>query len=253
VVRAAAAAGGPAPARALHPLADALLVGTSLCAAADVPAAVRELVFGRVKVCGLTRPADAAAAWAAGATHGGLVFAPGSPRRVDRPTAARVRAAAPLRWVGVFVNEEPAAIAALARELDLAAVQLHGAETAETIAALKPLLPAGCEVWKALRVRDAAAPAPPAGADRLLLDAYDPARPGGTGAVFDWDVARAHPERPALVLAGGLTPANAAAAATVGAWALDVSSGLEDAPGVKSPAKTEAFFAALRGSGRLDA
>ncbi|HEY3359723.1 MAG TPA: bifunctional indole-3-glycerol-phosphate synthase TrpC/phosphoribosylanthranilate isomerase TrpF [Polyangia bacterium] len=241
---------GHADARGLAPLADALLVGSALCAAPDVPAAVRELVFGRVKVCGLTRPADAAAAWAAGATHGGLVFAPGSKRQVDGATAARVRAAAPLRWVGVFVDAPAATIAAHAHALGLAAVQLHGDEPPAAVAALKPLLPPGCEVWKAVRVRDRAPRRAETGADRLLLDTWQPGAPGGTGRAFDWEVVRAHPERGDLVVAGGLGRDNAAAADALGVWALDASSGLEEAPGVKSAARMEAFFAALRGPGR---
>ena len=218
---------------ALRRLVDALLVGTALCERPDSDTAVRELVFGRVKVCGLTRPEDAALAWASGATHGGLVFFSGSKRRVTVADAARVRAAAPLRWVGVFVDEEPAVVAERARALELAAVQLHGEET-----------PAADRVP---RVDET-------GADRVLVDGWDATERGGTGRTFDWDLVRRHPDRARLVVAGGLSAENAAAAVALGCFALDTSSGLEDgAPGVKSRSRMDAFFAVLRGPGRSEA
>jgi len=88
------------------------------------------------------------------------------------------------------------------------------------------------------------------GADRLLLDSYRPDAHGGTGTRFDWSVAANHPDLERVVLAGGLSAENAVIACAVGATLLDVSSGVEDAPGIKSLAKLEAFFAALRGTGR---
>jgi indole-3-glycerol phosphate synthase/phosphoribosylanthranilate isomerase len=234
----------------LRPLVDAFLVGTSLVRAPDVGAAARALVHGRVKVCGLTTPDGARAARDAGASFGGLIFAPGSPRRVTLDAAADLAAAAPLAWVGVFVDAPPEEVAAAAHRLGLAAVQLHGAEDRAYVAALRPRLPAGCAVWKAARVRDRVPRRAETGADRLLLDTWQPDREGGTGARFDWALLRDHPERAELILAGGLAPDNAAAADRLGAWALDVNSGVEDAPGVKSPSLLRAFFAALRGYGR---
>ena len=227
----------------LRDLVDAFLVGTSLVVRDDVPRAVRELIAGRFKVCGLTRPEDAAAAWKAGATWGGLIFAPESPRCVDLETANRVRAAAPLNWVGVFVNADPDEIARTARELGLAAVQLHGEESAEAVRALD----VPCEVWKAVRVQDRVPTLAETGADRLSLDAFSPEARGGTGKRFDWRLPAEHPERERLVLGGGLDPDNVAEADALGVWALDVNSGVEEAPGIKSPAKLEALLAALRG------
>jgi phosphoribosylanthranilate isomerase len=88
------------------------------------------------------------------------------------------------------------------------------------------------------------------GADRLLLDAYRPDARGGTGARFDWSLAASHPDLERVVLAGGLSPENAVIADAVGAGLLDVSSGVEESPGIKSHAKLGAFFASLRGTGR---
>lgn len=237
---------------ALRDRADAFLVGTSLMRERDLEAATRRLIFGEVKVCGLTRAEDARTAWESGATWGGLVFAAESPRCVDVERARTVRASAPLRWVGVFVNENPAEVADVARGLGLDAVQLHGDESADDVAATRSKLPDGCEIWKAVRVgRDAPVPRlDDTGADRLLLDAYCPDARGGTGTRFDWSVAASHPDLDSVVLAGGLSPDNAVIAGAVGAALLDVSSGVEEAPGIKSPAKLEAFFASLRGTGR---
>ena len=174
------------------------------------------------------------------------MFAAASRRRVEPAEAAAVGAAAPLELVGVFVNENVARIASHAAALDLAAVQLHGDESREDVATLRRLLPASCAIWKAAPGR---APLPlreSFGADRVLLDGAAP----GSGRVFDWGLLDAYPETREAVLAGGLDPENACAADRLGAWALDVSSGVEEAPGRKSDARLAAFLAALRGQGR---
>ncbi|MDX1387558.1 MAG: bifunctional indole-3-glycerol-phosphate synthase TrpC/phosphoribosylanthranilate isomerase TrpF [Acidobacteriota bacterium] len=237
---------------ALRRHADAFLVGTSLMREPDLDHAIRRLVFGDVKVCGLARPKDARAAWNAGATWGGLVFAAESPRYIDVDAAHDVREAAPLWWAGVFVNERPERIGAIARTLELAAVQLHGEEEPGAIAAVRDAIPDGCEIWKAVRVRDGGSVPrlSETGADRLLLDAFDPRARGGTGASFEWAVASRHPDRRELVMAGGLDPRNAVIADAVGVGMLDVNSGVEDAPGIKNRDRLDAFFAALRGTGR---
>lgn len=236
---------------------DAFLVGTSLMREPSVEAAIRRLVFGRAKVCGLTRPEDAAQAWRSGALYGGLIFAQGSPRRLASVQAARaVMGGAPLAWVGVFANASPDAVAEAAHTLGLAAVQLHGEETAAQVAAVRRGVPGGTEVWKAVRVRDSI-PAPDGpealGADRLVLDTYRAGARGGTGEVFDWGLLEGIDAagRERMVLAGGLGPANAAAADTLGCWALDVNSGVESAPGVKDAARVDRFFLALRGTAAM--
>ena len=228
--------------------ANAFLVGTTLMRAADPGVAARELVFGRVKVCGITSPEDARLAWEAGAVVGGLVFAAGSPRAVGEAEAARIAAGSPLPLAGVFVNEATARIAALARRLALAAVQLHGDETPDDVAALRPRLPAGCEIWKAVRVRDGIAipRAAGTGADRILLDAWSAGTRGGTGVAFDWGRLADYPDRAHAILAGGIGPENAAAASGIGCWAIDAASGTESAPGVKDAGRMGRLFGALR-------
>jgi indole-3-glycerol phosphate synthase/phosphoribosylanthranilate isomerase len=224
----------------LRPHADAFLVGSALMGAPDLDRAVRDLVYGRTKICGLTSAGDAARACEAGATHGGLMFAPGSPRRISASRAREVSAAAPLSWVGVFADQSPEEIAAAADDLKLDAVQLHGNETTEHAAAVRRQVPAATAVWKAERIRSAI-PARQQ-ADRLVLDGWAAGQLGGTGQTFDWSLLDGHPERTEAVLAGGLRAGNVAAAAALETWALDTSSGVESAPGRKDAGLLRDFF-----------
>jgi len=237
----------------LASLVDGFLVGGSLMRAAELPQAVRRLVYGVTKVCGLTRLEDASAAWMAGATHGGMIFAPESPRRISGTTALELRDIAPLDWVGVFVNERPARIAALADRLRLAAVQLHGEEDPASVAELRRSLDARTEIWKAVRVRDQIPTLESTGADRVLVDTWRSGKRGGTGQRLDWTLVRDHPQVDRMILSGGLTPEVAAEAAQLGVWGLDVNSGVETRPGVKSAERLRAFFTARRGPGRQEA
>jgi indole-3-glycerol phosphate synthase/phosphoribosylanthranilate isomerase len=229
----------------LAPYADAFLVGSSLMRAQDPALAARALAYGRVKVCGLTDPDDAKLAAAAGASYAGLIMVPNTPRAVGRAQAEKVAAAAGIPAVGVFRNEKPAVVADTARALGLAAVQLHGEEDAAYIRALRPLLPEGTEVWGVAAVGPDL-PEPRLGADRTLFDTKADGRSGGTGIAFDWNRIGGRSDLGQGIVAGGLGPDNAAQAAKLGAYALDVSSGVESAPGRKDPYKMQAFFDALR-------
>jgi len=228
----------------LRPHADAFLVGSALMGAPDLDRAVRELVYGRTKICGLTSAEDAARAFEAGATHGGLMFAAGSPRRISASEARQVSAGAPLSWVGVFADQAPEEIAAAATDLRLDAVQLHGHETADQTASVRRQVPAATAVWKAERVQERIPER--GGADRLLLDGWTAGRLGGTGRTFDWSLLEHFPERAEVILAGGLRASNVAAAAALDTWALDASSGVESAPGRKDPGLLRDFFTQRR-------
>jgi len=207
----------------------------------------------KIKICGVTRPDDAAQVITAGVDFIGLNFWPRSKRYVapDRAlaiaTAARAAGAAQL--VGVFVNAPPAEIAQVSRELSLDVIQLHGDETPEDVVIVAQAT--RCPVWKAIAVGR------PSDLDRLdawpvdaiLVDAPTAAR-GGAGKVFDWTLARearrVYPAR-RFVLAGGLGPKNVGAALVeLAPWAVDVASGVESAPGVKDPAKVAAFVSIVR-------
>ena len=227
---------------------DAFLVGSSLVRSERPREAARALAFSRVKVCGLTDAEDVEFAADAGAAYGGLVMVPGTPRAVRpfraEPLAARA-AEKQLPLVGVFRDELVERVEDAARALKLHAVQLHGREDQDYIDALRPLLPDGCEIWAAGPVGEEVRTVP-AGADRTLFDTSINGRSGGTGRTFDWRRLEGRPDLMTGVLAGGLRPSNARAASRVGAWALDVSSGVESAPGRKDPEKIGAFFHALR-------
>lgn len=227
---------------------DAFLVGTSLMEASDLDRAVRELIFGRVKICGLTTTEAAESAWRAGACFGGLMLWPGSKRHI-RVEAARALREIPLSWVGVFVDAEIDEIAAAAETLSLSALQLHGHEDAGYVAALRGRT-GRVSIWKAQRVGDPDGRALLHNADRLLLDSWVADARGGTGQRFDWNVVRARPDRDTLILSGGITPDNAPEADALGVWALDLSSGVESMPGHKDERLVAKLFDALRGSGR---
>jgi indole-3-glycerol phosphate synthase / phosphoribosylanthranilate isomerase len=236
----------------LAPLVDAFLVGSSLMAQTDIAGAARRLVYGRVKVCGLTRPQDIDAARRLGASFGGLIFAEGSPRRLPREQAVALAAVADMPLVGVFRDAPVEQVVDIAATLGLAAVQLHGSEDEAYIEALRPMLPDGCEIWTALPVASDGDPGPSFG-DRPLFDTKSEGLFGGTGRSFDWNLVQARDDFPSAILAGGLGPENIAAAARMDAWALDVNSGVEDAPGIKSADKLAALFEALRPAVRGEA
>ena len=225
---------------------DAFLIGGSLMKEGRLDLAVRHLVFGRVKICGLSSQEDAAAAYEAGASYGGLIFAEESPRKIDEKSARNIAESASLPLVGVFVNERAENTARLARDLGLAAVQLHGDEDSEYIKEIRQLLPDACEIWKAQPVCDSL-PALPPGADRLLLDASDASTRGGTGRVFNWHILNECADRSRIVLAGGIGPDNVREAAALGCFAVDVNSCVESERGKKDYEKIAKLFDTIRG------
>ncbi len=207
----------------------------------------------RVKICGITREEDALVALEAGAHALGLVFYPGSPRYVD-PSRARglVMGTPPLvSWVGVFVDEPGERVVSLARHIGLDTLQLHGAEPPDVCRAC---LEEGFRVVKALRVateRDLEGWEAYRGVvSALLLDTKVPGAYGGTGETFPWELARRVRGIP-VILAGGLTPEKVAQAVEVARpWGVDVSSGVEVAPGIKDPEKVRSFVTNAMKGGR---
>ncbi|MGA0919807.1 MAG: bifunctional indole-3-glycerol-phosphate synthase TrpC/phosphoribosylanthranilate isomerase TrpF [Gemmatimonadaceae bacterium] len=230
--------------RELAPFVDAFLIGSSLMRESDIALATRRLCVGMTKVCGLTRPEDAVAAYQAGATHGGVIFAARSPRCVTLEQAATVRAAAPLIGVGVFVDAPPEQILTAVDRLALGAVQLSGDESPAMVRALRAALPPTVEVWKALHVQDTLPDTAAYPVDRILLDTFAPGQHGGTGRRFDWSLLAEHPDRDRIVLAGGISPENVGEAVATGVGAIDVNSGVEQAPGIKDAAKLRHLFLA---------
>ena len=205
------------------------------------------LMLTKVKICGITRMEDALAAAAAGADALGFMFYEASPRRVAYEVAAGIIRELPpfLARVGVFVNPSLDEVRRAIEECRIDTLQFHGEETPEFCAQF------GLRVIKAFRVRDAESlSALPAyvGAT-CLLDSFVPGQHGGTGATFNWELAAQTVQvGRRVLLAGGLTPENAAEAVRrVRPYGLDVSSGVEAKPGVKDAAKVRAFIAAAKG------
>lgn len=227
--------------RELRQFANGFLIGSALMGEADLDAAVRSVILGENKVCGLTRPQDALAAYQAGAVYGGLIFAPGSPRAISSAQARTVMSGAPLRYVGVFRDAPQHEIVALATELGLYAVQLHGNETQPFIDALRQALPPQVAIWKALSVSDHVPDRHYQHVDRYVFDQGA----GGTGQCFDWSLLAGQVLNN-VILAGGLRPDNCADAVKTGCAGLDFNSGVESAPGIKDSTKIAAVFATLR-------
>jgi phosphoribosylanthranilate isomerase len=206
----------------------------------------------RVKICGLTRPVDAAAATEAGAAFLGVVFA-GGPRLVTPAQAAEVAAAADgVPVFGVYGSQSVEEILRTSRAAGLSGAQLHGPYPRAAAARLRT---EGLQVWRVVRIAtpddlDALAAAVP-DADAVLVESHVPHALGGAGVSLDLAVAREARARLAgttMVLAGGLTPETVAeAAALVRPEVVDVSSGVEYLPGIKDPDKIARFLEALFG------
>jgi phosphoribosylanthranilate isomerase len=212
-----------------------------------------------IKICGTTNLDDALASIDAGADALGFIFA-ASPRRITPESAAAINAVLPphIDKVGVVVNETPRALAALASQTGVTALQLHGDESPEQLREFRRALP-GRKIIKVLQVRELVV-APDIlnplldardSYDFLLLDSGSPTVRGGTGVPFDWNAAlsiveRVKPIAP-VVIGGGLNSNNVADAIRLfNPWGVEVVSAVELAPGKKDPAKLRAFIAAAR-------
>ena len=199
-----------------------------------------------VKICGICRLEDARCAVALGASAIGFVFWPDSPRYVDPDRARSIAATLPdgVDAVGVFVNQPPAEVAEIAGIVRLDAIQLHGDERVEDYDGMPEA------IIKAVAIADEVEPSlverlPPG--ITVLLDAHDPIRRGGTGRTIDWTIAAAIAGRRNTILSGGLDPSNVAEAiARVRPTMVDVSSGVEAAPGRKDRDKLRDFFRAVQ-------
>ncbi len=206
----------------------------------------------RIKICGITRPGDALAAIESGADALGLMFYAPSSRAVSLEQARDIAAVVPpfVTLTGVFVDAPAETVEMLSRELSLGLLQFHGDESPQYCAAF------GRPWIKALRCRPgidlAQACSDYRGAHGLLLDAWQEGVPGGTGKTFDWRMVP--PDLPLpVVLAGGLNDGNVGEAiAAMRPWAVDISGGVESAPGEKDAQKIHRFTAAVRAADRTN-
>jgi len=207
-----------------------------------------------VKICGLTGPQDVVAAADAGARYVGFVFFPKSPRNVSVQQAKALAAEVPfgVAKVALTVNADDALLDEITQNVAIDILQLHGSESVERVAQIKART--GLPVMKAIGISDAEDLQKIVDygrvADMLLVDAKPPKNadlPGGNGLAFDWRLLAGRKWAVPWMLAGGLTPDNVQQAIQLtGARQVDVSSGVESAPGVKDPAKVAAFVSAAQ-------
>jgi phosphoribosylanthranilate isomerase len=195
----------------------------------------------RIKFCGVTRPQDLEVAAEVGVDAVGFVLWPNSPRGVGLDRTAELVALLPrtIMPVGVFVQPTREEVLKAINVARLRAVQVHGMDDVTVLGELP------CELWVAMSLRDDFSRVPPRAT--ILLDAHDPERFGGTGRTIDWDAARAICLKRRVMLAGGLTPENVGEAIRrAQPHGVDVSSGIEEHPGIKDPRKMRAFARAVR-------
>lgn len=242
----------------LSPLVDGFLVGSALMAQDDLNAAVSQLVYGKVKVCGVSSVEQAALIAQFPVSYMGLIFAHFSKRHVSLATAIDIVTQHKHQYVGVFVNASIEQVLDHADQLNLAAVQLHGSEDISYINALRQRLNDKIKIFKAVSV-DAHNPTSfnadidsyndlleANTLDYLLLDTKVNDQSGGTGQSFNWQVFEDSPIKHKLILAGGLNADNVLKASQTKVAMLDVNSGAEIGPAQKSKSKLQAIFAAIR-------
>lgn len=206
----------------------------------------------RIKVCGTTSKKDADNAVKLGVDALGFIFFPKSKRNVEPEVAADIIATLPpfIDRVGVFVNEPIAKVVSIAEKCSLSIVQLHGNESAEYCDELSKEIPY-CQIFKAFRVGEETKPEEfiqyAVSVDGFLLDTYVKGVEGGTGETFDWSIIESLKLGKPFLLAGGLTPENITdALSTVVPFAVDINSGVEDAPGKKNAQKLAKLVAQVR-------
>ena len=246
--------------RELAPAVDGFLVGSSIMAMDnnvynDIDLACRKLIFGNNKVCGITAPEYAIAAVESGARYGGLIFAEKSPRCITKEQALNIISVSSnkklhLEYVGVFVNHKRCDIVDLVKSLNLTAVQLHGNEDEAYIADLKSKLEdnncSSCQIWQASPVLNSV-PELSVNVTQHVLDGKSP----GSGQSFDWQLlADSEQDLSNSLLAGGLNGDNInlalAQLTNLDLLGLDLNSGVETSPGIKSSEKLIQVFAQIR-------
>lgn len=232
--------------RRLAPLVDGFLVGSSVMAEQDIALAVKKLVYGTVKVCGITNQDNAQYVSDCGALYAGLIFHPKSKRFISLNDATTLVSAVTFNYVGVFVDASIEVVVKTAVTLALQAVQLHGSEDQAYINTLRAALPKTCQIWKALGVETTIPSMNFDNIDKFLLDCKIGEQSGGTGQVFDWRLLDQIENKTQVILAGGLNPSNITEAANTKVFGLDINSGVEQLSGLKDPEKIKHAFEQLR-------
>ncbi|MBS0288109.1 MAG: bifunctional indole-3-glycerol-phosphate synthase TrpC/phosphoribosylanthranilate isomerase TrpF [Proteobacteria bacterium] len=225
----------------LKPYAQGFLIGSSLSKSPALNHTLKDLRFGPIKICGLTRQEDVNLASTLGATYGGLIFVPSSLRKVTFMQAKKI-VQGKLKFVGVFANQPPEEVANIAKGLKLFAVQLHGQEDAEYINALYQKLGQSSQIWQAIDGNLPLLQTLPPFVDKLIVDN----KGGGTGQTFAWDKLNNSPLKNNMILAGGISSENILKAKSYGMYGMDINSGVELAPGIKDAQKLTKLFQLLK-------
>lgn len=225
--------------QALCPYTKNFLIGSALSQSEQPDIKVREIVFGFIKICGLTTMEDARLSYDLGASMGGLNFVPSSPRTLTLAQAQKLTVV-PLQWVGVFQNQSIEDITRIASSVQLAAVQLHGDETVEMIRALKSNLRSGVKIIKAITCQQLDLLDSP-DIDVFILDSTHNNQFGGTGLAVTLNQAiTKHADK--IILAGGIGPSNIATKLKHRFKGFDINSRVETAPGIKDANLLKQFF-----------
>ncbi len=230
----------------LKPYVDGFLIGTALNQATRPDLKLRELLFGHVKICGLTSQEAAIDAYQQGALYGGLNFIPTSKRVISKEQALKIQQSAPLAYVAVFADQSIEYIVDIVNALSLHIVQLHGYETQECINALRKKLPIACQLWKAINGHQPLPKKLPKNIDKLIIDSQYDSILGGTNTCFDWKKLKHASILEHSFIAGGLNAQNIEEAKSYASFGLDVNSGVETTPGIKDKLKLKTLFEQLR-------
>ncbi|WP_331828152.1 bifunctional indole-3-glycerol-phosphate synthase TrpC/phosphoribosylanthranilate isomerase TrpF [Candidatus Blochmannia sp. SNP] len=227
--------------RKLRQYVDGFLIGTTLMSQPRIDTAVKKLILGENKICGLTRVSDAYIINKLGAIYGGLIFISTSLRYINIITAQHIISNVKnLSYVGVFRNATISYIINIVNILNLSAVQLHGTENQDYINILRKQLPITCHIWKSINMNHR----PLLSCNILNVDRYLVDNGGGSGQTFDWSLL-SNMQLEKVILAGGLTISNCTKAARIGCLGLDFNSGVEIRPGIKNHNKLIKIFQIL--------
>lgn len=217
------------------------LIGTCLMKSKNIENSIKKILYGKNKICGLTRFEDAEIVHNYGCFYGGLIFYNLSPRNITIDTSINIVNSVPLKYVGIFCNESINKILAIVKLLSLSVVQLHGTEDQSFITTLRFKLPEKTQIWKALFVFSKFPTKKFKYINHYLLDNKN----GGTGTAFNWNILN-NKNISNIILAGGLNITNVTLALNFNCYGLDFNSGVEISPGIKDKKKIKKIFNILK-------
>ncbi|ACL30090.1 bifunctional indole-3-glycerol-phosphate synthase TrpC/phosphoribosylanthranilate isomerase TrpF [Buchnera aphidicola] len=225
----------------LSKFVNGFLIGSHLMSQTNLETAVRSIIFGDNKVCGLTRSIDIEVSEKYGAIYGGLIFVKNSPRYITKKTAKNISINRKLKLIGIFQNENINIIVDIAEELSLYGVQLHGQENKQYIDKLRNILPKKINIWKAFSIQSEL---PDRNWDNVNMYIFD-SDSGGSNTSFNWSILNHH-ILDNVILAGGINLKNCITASKLKCSGLDLNSGVEISPGIKDCKKIKSIFQKLR-------